>query len=87
MLAYARHLLAGGRWTDLAEFFDDRQEGGNSHMPMLNTYRRMLDIFQPIRERMIRDLQRGIDGFALSEAELTEIVHAWYHPDRRARGY
>lgn len=86
MLAYARHLLAGGRWTDLAEFFDDRHERGNSHMPMLSTYRRMLNVFQPIRERMIRDLQRGIDGFALTEPELTEIVHASYHPDRRARG-
>src|SRR6266566_5202730 len=31
LLYYARHLLATDRWTDLADYFDDTHDGGNSH--------------------------------------------------------
>ena len=85
MLAYARHLVASGRWGALAGFFDDRHERGNSHMPTLGAYRRMLDVFMPLQHRMISGDQRGRDRFDLTRSELTEIIHAWYHPDRRPR--
>lgn len=85
MLGYARHLLASGRWEVLAEFFDDRHERGNSHMPTLDTYRRMLDVFLPVQHRMVSGDLRGRDRFDLTRPELTEIIHAWHHPDRRPR--
>lgn len=83
MLAYAHHLLESGRWENLAEFFDDRHERGNSHMPTLDAYGRMLKVFQPLQHRIIWGDQRGRDRLALTADELTEIIHAWYQPSRK----
>jgi uncharacterized protein YfbU (UPF0304 family) len=47
----------------------------NSHMPSLDTYRRMLSIFEPLRKNLIgRDLDAG---------EIIQILQTMLHPSRR----
>ena len=48
LLNYARHLLETDRWTDLANYFDDAHDGGNSHHQALPSYRRMLEAYEPL---------------------------------------
>lgn len=47
----------------------------NSHMPLVDAYRRMYRVFEPMR----RNLMGGI----LSAAQLTKIVKVMVHPDNR----
>lgn len=75
---YAAHLVQGGRWTELAVYFDDKHERGNSHAPMLDSYLRMRLVFQPIWETKIHGPDRG--RYHLTENELHEVVRAWYYP-------
>ncbi|MGW5703875.1 YfbU family protein [Amycolatopsis japonica] len=44
----AEHLISEGRWKSLAYHFDDEHENGNSHMPVLDHYQRMLTVYQEI---------------------------------------
>lgn len=76
---YAQFLISTGRWTDMAEHFDRAHEDGNSHMPMLATYRRMLDVFQPIWKAKAG---RGFspDGLLLTTDELDQVLKAWPYP-------
>mgnify|MGYP003136963978 CR=1 FL=1 len=78
---YARHLvLKKGRWTELAERFDDKHERGNSHMPMLATYLRMLDAFNPIWKAHMSE--PGIPAL-LGVDDLQAIAEAMTHPSQR----
>ncbi len=74
LASYAAHLIEMGRWSELAKCFDDEHEGGNSHMPVLSSYLRMLDEFQPIWAEMIGGIGRG--RYALDEAELCRVIRA-----------
>lgn len=76
MLGYARHLVAHDRWTDLAECFGDERERGNSHVPLLRVYQRMLEVYRPIWQRIITGPGRGAGRYMLSEPELAELVDA-----------
>lgn len=79
---YARHLvLKKGRWTEFADRFDDKHERGNSHMPMLATYLRMLDAFNPIWEAHMSE--PGIPAL-LGVEELRAVTAAMVHPSRRS---
>lgn len=80
---YAEHLVRNGRWEEMAIYFDSDHERGNSHLPMLGSYMRMLDVFQPMWREMIHGAGRG--RHLLGEDELRQIVQAWYHPERRER--
>jgi hypothetical protein len=78
---YAKFLVGDGRWEELAEAFDANHEGGNSHMPLLATYQRMLDTFEPIWKRKISDYSMGYgDGFVLNLDELRTMYAAWSYP-------
>ena len=78
LAGYAAHLVSRGRWTELAVYFDDKHERGNSHAPVLGSYLRMHRVFRPLWEAMIHGPGRG--RYHLTEGELLEIVRAWYHP-------
>lgn len=78
---YAKFLIGDGRWEELAEAFDANHEGGNSHMPLLATYQRMLDAFEPIWKGKISDysMSHG-DRFVLNLDELRTVYAAWSYP-------
>ena len=80
MLAYAQYLVTSRRWTSLAHRFDEEAERGNSHMPRLAVYRRMLEVYRPIWQRIMSTNGRGEDRYVLNEAELAELVDASRYP-------
>jgi uncharacterized protein len=51
LAGFAKHLIADGRWDRMAHHFDDEHEGGNSHMPMLNSYRRVLAAYKAVLQK------------------------------------
>lgn len=68
-MSVARFLI-----TELDRFESFKDRALNSHMPSLDMHRRMLEVFLPIRANINRDL---------SLAQLTEVLRAKIHPDRR----
>ncbi len=54
LLSYARYLIDGGKWEELARYFDDEHSRGNSHGRMLGRYQRQLDVFRPIWSQAAR---------------------------------
>ncbi|SDC45659.1 YfbU family protein [Nocardioides lianchengensis] len=48
MLGYVRHLVATGRWGEVSTRIDDKHDGGNSHAPMLVSYRRMVVTYRAV---------------------------------------
>jgi uncharacterized protein YfbU (UPF0304 family) len=83
MLGYARFLLETDRWTDLAEYFDDKHERGNSHGRTLPTYRRMLEAYEPLFNAKTEDRGHGPDQYLFSADELAAVARAAIHPDNR----
>lgn len=79
LLRYARHLIDQDRWRELAVYFDDRHERGNSHMPSIATYQRMLTEFNPIWRRKIREM----GDYQLTADEIKQVIDAKIHPDNR----
>jgi len=47
----------------------------NSHHPSIDGYRRMYEVFEPMRA--------GLAGRELNLAEMTSILKAWVHPEHR----
>jgi len=80
LLYYARHLLETDRWTDLAEYFDDAHDGGNSHHQALPSYRRMLEAYEPLFKAKAGGRGLGPDHFLFSAHELATIARAAVHP-------
>lgn len=79
MSSYVRHLiLVEGRWEELQ---DAIRTGGNSHMPMLDTYVRMLGEHRRIVAARPRSL--GRDSWLLTRADLEAIARAGIHPTNR----
>lgn len=62
--------------SQLDRFTEFKGRELNSHMPSLDTHRRMLSVFEPIRENLI--------GRGLNAAEIIQILQAKLHPSRRA---
>lgn len=79
LASYALYLIKTGRWESMAEHFDDKHERGNSHMPALASYERMLTVWRPMWKRRVADFSRP-DGYILTAEELREILAAWPYP-------
>ncbi len=76
--SYAQFLIHDeGKWPELA----DAGDVPNSHMPVVETYRRMLAEWRQCREAHERTY--GIDEDRLTAAELRRIVAARVHPSNR----
>ena len=82
MLGYARYLLETDRWTDLAAYFD-QNDGGNSHRRTLPTYRRMLEVYEPLFKAKAEGRGFGPDQYLFSADELAAVARAAIHPDNR----
>lgn len=81
MASYVEFLMRDGeRWTELQPQLN-RNDGGNSHMPALDTYLRMLSEFRRIMDSRKRGARRH--DHLLSLEELERIADAQVHPSRR----
>jgi uncharacterized protein len=84
MLGYLHFLMKTDRWAEFKERLPEI-DGGNSHMPLLPSYERMLAAYRAARAR--REAERGIGpgSWALPVDDLREIAEAWPHPDAPRR--
>jgi uncharacterized protein YfbU (UPF0304 family) len=83
MARYTRHLMADGeRWSELQPAIREN-DGGNSHMPVLALYMRMLGEYRRIMDARSRSYD--IDDYLLSLGELQALAAARVHPDGRGR--
>lgn len=81
MASYVEFLMSDGeRWTELQPQLE-RNDRGNSHMPMLDTYLRMLSEFRRNMDSRKRGVRR-LD-YLLSLEELKRIADARVHPSDR----
>jgi uncharacterized protein len=79
MLDYVKYLIDTRRWTNLAEHLSDAQEQGNSHMPVLATYQRMLRAFKPIWDGKL-SRGTGREALDLTIVELRQVLDARRYP-------
>ena len=81
MLDYAKFLIEGGRWTNMAGYFE-QNDGGNSHWRTLPAYQRMLEAYTPLYKAKVR---RGFgpEYHLLDADELAVVAQAVIHPDNR----
>jgi uncharacterized protein len=80
MASYVEFLMSDGRWSELKPQLD-RNDGGNSHSPVLDEYMRMLAEHRRIKDSRSRGSRR--DGYLLSMEELEQIAAARVHPSLR----
>ena len=81
---YVEHLIGTGRWKELSDLFgSNAPEGGNSHMPTADVYRRMLEVFQPSWKRAMNDNRTSPDR--LTGDEIRAVFAARIHPENRKR--
>jgi uncharacterized protein len=76
LLGYARHLIKTKRWESLASHFDDKHERGNSHMPTLEQYQRMLHAYRSIVTRKRAADKFSIKAFRFNADDLREVLAA-----------
>ncbi|WAB82465.1 YfbU family protein [Microcella daejeonensis] len=81
MSLYVQHMLDDGRWEEVRPLFD--RTGGNSHLPMLETYERMLAEY---RRAISRRRNRRSGDYGLTLEELNAIAAASVHPSNRRDG-
>jgi uncharacterized protein YfbU (UPF0304 family) len=79
LASYAHHVIKDDRWTNLADRFDDNHERGNSHMPVLASYQRMLSVWKPMWDKKIKAMG-GPTNYRFTLEELREILAAWPYP-------
>ncbi len=70
---YAEFLVKTDRWTEQAEAFSRKNDGGNSYRRMLPTYLAMLRVFKPIWRQAIRG---GLSMGLLSAEDVERILLA-----------
>jgi hypothetical protein len=76
--AYAKFLVGSGRWREQADAVE--LDGGNSHIPNLATYQRMLAVFEAIQDSRGDDSSLSFeDRSYLNVEELTAIYAASSH--------
>jgi uncharacterized protein YfbU (UPF0304 family) len=80
MASYVQLLVDDDKWSELKPYIAE-SDGGNSHMPMLDIYTRMLAQYRRIMDSRERTYSR--DDYALSAEELTVIAEARVHPSNR----
>lgn len=79
---YARWLVSDGeRWQEQAEVFSEKNDRGNSHMPWLGMYQRMLEVYEPIWHAVVR--RGGRRRNLLTVDELRQVAAAAVHPSNR----
>ncbi|TFB59032.1 YfbU family protein [Cryobacterium sp. Hz7] len=83
MARYVQHLVSTGRWEELKPYIQDN-DGGNSHMQMLDVYTRMLAEYRRIMDGRARGSSM-MDAWLLSPEELSAIEDATTHPSRRGK--
>jgi uncharacterized protein len=71
-LGIARFLI-----DELERFSSFKGRDLNSHMPSIETYRRMLRVFEPARRTLV--------GRELGAADVIELLNEMTHPERRAK--
>lgn len=82
LLEYARWIVSDGdRWQEQADVFSDRHDRGNSHMPMLSLYKRLLETYEPIWRGVVH--RGGRHRSLLTADELKQIAAAAIHPSHR----
>jgi uncharacterized protein YfbU (UPF0304 family) len=79
LASYARYLISTDRWQEMAEHFDAEHERGNSHLPLLASYQRMLAVWEPIWRRKLRSFSP--DAYLYTPAELREVYAAGPYPN------
>jgi uncharacterized protein len=80
MASYVEFLRSDGRWPELQTQLD-RNDDGNSHSLVLDTYTRMLAEHRRIKASRDRGFHR--EDYLLSLEELEQIAAARIHPSRR----
>lgn len=80
MADYVDFLMREDRWTELKPQ-RERNDNGNSHMPMLDTYLRMLSEYRRIMDSRERGF--GRQDYLLLGEELRQIATARVHPSNR----
>ena len=80
MADYVKFLMSDGRWAELQPQVD-RNDRGNSHHKVLDTYQRMLAEHRRIMDSRGRGFRR--DDYLLSLEELEQIAAARVHPSHR----
>jgi uncharacterized protein len=78
LLTYTTYLIDNDKWSDLADHLSDAQERGNSHMPTLAIYQRMLQAFKPIWESKL-SRGSGRDAYDFNVAELRQVLEARHY--------
>jgi uncharacterized protein len=76
LLDYAKHLINTERWESLASHFDAQHERGNSHMPTLNRYQRMLAAYRSVVARKKAATAVSIDAYRFDVDDLREVLAA-----------
>lgn len=77
----AEHLVTSGRWSGLAYHFQDEGDGGNSHMPVLPVYRRMLIGYEAVvAERKAREGTGSFKTYLFDISDLQKILDAARRP-------
>ena len=84
MASYVEFLMRDERtWTELRPQLE-RHDGGNSHMPVLDVYMRMLTEYRRIKDSRERGFSR-LD-YLLTLDELKQLSDAQTHPSHRRKG-
>lgn len=74
LLGYARHLIETERWEPLAWHFDNEHERGNSHMPRLGLYQRMLTAYRSVVGRKKAAGGYTMEPYRFNVADLREVL-------------
>ncbi|MDP9890571.1 YfbU family protein [Pseudarthrobacter enclensis] len=80
MASYVDFLMRDDRWTELKPHLE-RNDNGNSHARVLDTYLRMLAEYRRIMDS--RDRGHGRHSYLLAQEELERIAAARIHPSNR----
>jgi uncharacterized protein YfbU (UPF0304 family) len=80
MAAYVEHQMRDDRWAELVPQVE-RNDRGNSHSLMLDTYSRMLAEYRRVMDGRTRG--GGRRDYLLTLPELQQIADARVHPSRR----
>lgn len=80
MASYVDFLMRDDRWTELKPQLE-RNDNGNSHARVLDTYLRMLAEYRRIMDS--RDRGHGHHAYLLAQEELKRIAAARIHPSNR----
>jgi len=79
LASYACYLTSHGEWEEMATYFDDHHERGNSHWPMLARYQQMLLSWKPIWDTKTDSAHaHRLGSYLLDVDELREIASAGY---------